>query len=207
MNTQKNNTKLAQYDEFFSIDYAFSINVSPLTSSQIVNYDDFIQQMPVSFKMASDIEKLNQGSIKSTNSSSELSLQVINLLNLQSQKIDLLMNFILCQQDDINFRHQATAFGGGGLSFMSETAFALEQFLAVKIFMPHIHCAIFCYGQVIDVAPSNNNETSGYVHKVVFHYIRESDRESLVRYSLKEQSKQLQSLSKKRNEKAESNKA
>ena len=35
-------------------------------------------------------------------------------------------------------------------------------------------------------------------HKVIFHFIREEDQETLVRHSLHQQSKQLQELAQKR---------
>ena len=72
------------------------------------------------------------------------------------------------------------------------------------------NCAVYCYGEVIEVTEvisKKNQETEAkkeYQHKVIFHFIREDDREVLVRTSLHEQSKQLQKLSQKRNQQSES---
>jgi hypothetical protein len=198
MTHAKNDDKLSQYNEFFSIAYKFNINITPLTTEQVTNFDDFTQSMPMPFQMASDIELLSQNSVKKTGATSDLPSEVIYLLNLQSKKVDLLMDYLLSQQDDSKCRYKANSFGGGGLSFESDEAFPLNQFLEVKIFMLQRHCAIFCYAEVIEVSPCQG-KTGKHVHKVVFHFIRESDRESLVRYSLKEQSKQLQSLANERN--------
>jgi hypothetical protein len=56
---------------------------------------------------------------------------------------------------------------------------------------------LYCYGEVIAVEANNTT----FEHKVTFHFIREEDRETLVRNSLHEQSKQLQKLAKLRNKK------
>ncbi|MGB0937726.1 MAG: PilZ domain-containing protein [Colwellia sp.] len=201
MTEKKVKSKFDQYNEFFSIKYPFSINITPLSNEQVSSYESFSQAMPIAFKMASDIEEINQSSHQKTTSSSDFPAKLTEVLNLQSQKIDLLMDFILSQEDDKTRRFKGLSFGGGGLSFESRTAFELEQFLEIKLFMLHRHCAIFCYAQVIE-STIKNKEPEKYEHKVVFHFIRDSDRESLVRFSLKEQSKQLQHLA---NERSNSN--
>ena len=66
----------------------------------------------------------------------------------------------------------------------------------MKIFLLDEHSAVYCYAEVIDVV----QELGAYLHKVIFHFIREDDREVLVRTSLHKQSKQLQRLAKQRNQ-------
>ena len=68
--------------------------------------------------------------------------------------------------------------------------------LEMKIFLLQENCAVFCYGEVIAIEQLDNT----YHHKVIFHHIRDEDRETLVRTSLHEQSKQLQVLAQQRSQ-------
>ena len=61
--------------------------------------------------------------------------------------------------------------------------------------------AVYCYGEVIEVEEVEGN----YLHKVIFHFIQEDDREVLVRTSLHIQSRQLQSLAQQRNQEGQTN--
>ena len=66
----------------------------------------------------------------------------------------------------------------------------------MKIFLASENCAVYCFGEIIEVLKKEDE----YQHKVIFHFIREDDREVLVRTSLHEQSRQLQLLAKQRNQ-------
>jgi len=55
---------------------------------------------------------------------------------------------------------------------------------------------LYCIGEIINTDLSEQQTH----YKVIFHHIREEDREALVRNSLHQQSKQLQALAQQRNE-------
>ena len=139
---------------------------------------------------------IDQSALRSLQNLGNSASQLVNFLNQQSQKIDLLIGYILSQQDEAQHRYQGVEFGGGGIKFNTEKTFTTGQLLEVKIFLLDSNCAIYCYGEVIDVESTNQQ----FTHKVTFHFIREEDREVLVRTSLLEQSKQLQKLAKLRNQ-------
>ena len=42
METSADKTKLAQFDEFFSIDYYFNINATTLNSENLPSYEQFL---------------------------------------------------------------------------------------------------------------------------------------------------------------------
>ncbi len=187
--------KLAKYDEFFAIDHTFTINILPLETHKGENFDEFLSTMPTPFKMASDMSSIDQAALRPLQALSGVASQLVEFLNHQSTKIDLLIGYILSQQDDEKHRYQGVKFGGGGLSFTADKAFELAQLLEMKIFILNENCGIYCYGEVIAV----EQNADVYLHKVIFHFIRENDREMLVRTSLHEQTKQLQALAKQRN--------
>ncbi len=196
MNLISLDEKLAQYHEFFAIEHEFSVNITKLDKGDVKDFDEFITKMPMPFKLATDMNTIEQSALRSLQGLGSDANQLISFLNQQSQKIDLLITYILSQQDEENKRYQGTSFGGGGIKFSAIAPFNIGQLLELKIFLLDNNCALYCYGEVIAVEPNNTI----FDHKVTFHFIREEDRETLVRNSLHEQSKQLQKLAKLRNE-------
>lgn len=208
--SSKNEQKLQQYHEFFAIEYDFTLNIMPLEASEVTSFECFIKSMPMPFKLASDMITIDQAALRPLQALTGVTGQLVDFLNHQSQKIDLLIGYILSQQDEEQHRYKGIKFGGGGVKFTASSAFELSQKLEIKIFLLENNCAVYCYGEVIEVTEvisKENQETEAkkeYQHKVIFHFIREDDREVLVRTSLHEQSKQLQKLSQKRNQQTES---
>lgn len=192
--------KLQQFDDFFSIKHNFNINVQPLTNDGEASYDDFVNNMPTPFKLASNIDSLDQAALAPLGAISGVAGQLVKYLNHQAQKIDLLVNYVLSEQDDEQYRYKGITFGGGGIEFIHNSAFNIKDIIEVKIFLAHENCAIYCHAEVIYVEAFNHdNGDQQFIHKVIFHHIREDDRERLVRSSLHLQSKQLQQLAKERN--------
>lgn len=192
--------KLSQYEEFFAIEHKFSVNITPIDNDQGLLFENFLDSIPMPFKLATDMSAIDQSALRSLQNLGNSATQLVSFLNQQSQKIDLLIGYILSQQDAEKHRYEGSKFGGGGIKFTSGKTFEIGQLLELKIFLLENHCAIFCYGEVIEV---NNDEDNSNSYKVTFHFIREEDRETLVRASLHEQSKQLQKLAKLRNQDSE----
>ncbi len=197
MPTTNDQNKLAQFNEFFIIDKKFNVNIRKITH-ELQSFEQFIDQMPQPFKLASDVNVIDQSALRSIKSLSSVAKQLTEFLNFQSQKITLLTNYILSQQDDKQYRYQGIKFGGGGIVFMAKTAFTLNELLELKVFLLDDNCAVYCCGEVIAVNETTYDEEKLFEHQIIFHFIREEDRELLVKASLHEQSKQLQNLAKKR---------
>lgn len=188
--------KLAQYHEFFAIEHEFSVNIMPIISTQPCSFAQFIASIPLPFKLATDMSVIDQSALRSLQNLGGSATQLVNFLNQQSQKIDLLIGYILSQQDEVQHRYKGVEFGGGGIKFISEQAFTIGQLLEIKLFLLDSHCAIYCYGEVVAVLLTDKQ----FIHKIIFHFIREEDREMLVRTSLHQQAKQLQKLAKQRDQ-------
>lgn len=196
MNSISLEQKLAQYHDFFAIEHQFSVNIIPIAVTETSSFEQFIADIPMPFKLATDMSAIDQSALRSLQNLGNSASQLVNFLNQQSQKIDLLIGYILSQQDEVQHRYQGLEFGGGGIKFISNKTCDIGQFLEVKVFLLENNCAVYCYGEVIAVEPTNEL----FIHKVTFHFIREEDREVLVRTSLLQQSKQLQKLAKIRNQ-------
>ena len=191
-----NEIKSAKFDEFFSINYPFNVNATIIYTDTPQSYQAFMNTMPMPFKMASEIITLDQSALRPLQTIGSVAGQLVDYLHHQAQKIDLLVSYILSEQDDEKQRYQGTHFGGGGVIFTSKNNFTVGQFIELKIFLLDDNCAIYCCGEIIS-ASINNDELTNY--KVIYHHIREEDREILVRCSLHQQSKQLQALAQQRN--------
>ncbi|WP_440875489.1 PilZ domain-containing protein [Thalassotalea sp. PLHSN55] len=198
MSVEENQQKLAQFNEFFSIEHPFNVNITELTAVGTLGYDQFLSRIPLPFKMATDIVTLDQSALRPLQAISGVAGQLVEYLNHQSEKIDLLVGYILSQQDDVSQRFQGVKFGGGGIVFQADKAFELNQLLELKLFFLEENCAVFCHGEVISI----ESDEQQFLHKIIFHHIREEDREILVRTSLHQQSKQLQRLAKARDQAA-----
>lgn len=196
MNIDITDQKLKEYNEFFSIEHRFSINIMKIAPHKVTDYAQFIASMPTPFKMASDMSTIDQTALRPLQALSGVAGQLVDYLNQQSKKIDLLIGYILSQQDEEKHRYQGLKFGGGGLLFAANKAFEVAQLLEMKIFLLDDNHAVYCYGEVIEIEKVQND----FLHKVIFHFIREEDREVLVRTSLHKQSKQLQLLAQQRNQ-------
>jgi len=197
MSEEKNKPKSMQFDEFFSISYSFNINISILDNDTPPTYQAFMDKMPMPFKMASEIITLDQAALHPLQTLGSVAGQLVDYLHHQAQKIDLLVNYILNQQDREAQRYQGTNFGGGGIIFNSDQPFSVGQFIELKIFLNNENCAVYCCGEIISAENTENGNTN---YKVVYQHIREEDREVLVRCSLHQQSKQLQILAQQRND-------
>jgi len=196
--------KLKQFNAFFSINHNFNVNVADIDNQSLPSFEQFMQKMPLPFKIAGDIAHIDQAALRPLQGiSSNAAGQLIEYLHHQTQKIDLLIGYIIGQQDLEEHRFQGINFGGGGLIFHSNKPFKLGQMLELKVFLENNSTAVYCMGEVIDTNTNNDDEVTPikskiYEVKVTFHYIKEDDREILVRTSLHEQSKQLQALAKSR---------
>lgn len=194
MSVTRNQEKLEQFEEFFTIEHKFSANAERVDIESLGDYQSFLDNMPAPFKMASDMMILDQAALRPLQALNGVAGQLVEYLNHQTQKIDLLMSYILNQQDEQSTRVEGTSFGGGGIQFSCNEQHQLNQYLELKIFIQSGNCAIYCIGEVIEIYHSE-----GSCHyKAIFHYIRDEDRELLVRASLHKQSEQLQLLAKKR---------
>ena len=202
MDALNQEAKLAQFSEFFSIKHNFNINVVAINQTPLPSFEQFIQQMPLPFKIASNIVHIDQTALKPLQGiNNSAANQLVEYLHHQTQKIDLLVGYIINQQDEEKDRFQGTQFGGGGLIFSAPSLFKLGQSIELKIFLDQDNTAIYCMGEIIEVVPLNN-EPEKQQYTVVFQHIREADREVLVRASLHEQSQQLLALAKERNQEA-----
>ncbi len=183
--------KQALFAEFFTIPLSLNINLVAFSAGEnMPDESQFIEEMPFPFKLATQVNSLEADSLRSIRHLGKQADELVSFLNLQSKKIDLIMSYILMQEDDAGNRYKSVEFGAGGLTVESEQTWTIEQAFRLKIFIPEESSAVYCYAEIIDISETE----SGYQYKFVYSRIREEDREILVRTALHQQSKQLRQL-------------
>ena len=174
------------YQDYFSIEHAISINARPLDIA-LPDAAALQNAIPAPFLMASEASNLNNSALRSLNRLGELAEELALYLQQQARKIDLLLQYVLQQQDSNSQRYSTLSYGGSGCSFLADAALQPMQVLELKIFLDNNDGAVFCYGQVLSCEPADGQ----WQIKVVFNRIREEDRELIVRASLHQQSRLL----------------
>lgn len=186
--------KQAQFNSFFLIAHPVKANLLPLDEQQQKhNYDEFIKHMPYAFKMAAEMSEVQTQALKPLRELGEKLQDLVDYLNFQAKKIDLMMSYILYQQDDKKHQAQVVKFGGGGVIIDTYEAIPIGSKCALKIFLESESAAIYCYAEAIAY------EQKGDFHQTSFIYthIREQDQELLVRASLHLQTQALRALKEK----------
>jgi len=180
--------KLAQFHEFFTIKHSLSVNLKPLGSEFAVpDKDALVKSMPYAFKIAAQMSEIETKALRPLRNLGEHAQELVDFLNLQSKKIDLMMSFILQQQDEDDFRYSTIEFGGGGLTLFSNKPVNIGEIAEVKVFLAEEAAGIFCFGEIIQCKEFQD----GYAVTLIFVRIRDEDQELLVRASLHLQTLQL----------------
>ena len=109
--------------QFFSITHAFELSVKALApGAPIPSDDEFVANMPPSFRLASQISQLDRHTIKPLRSLGEQASELSDFLALQSKKIDLMMSYILTLDEGSKARNQGTSFGGSNITFINQSS-------------------------------------------------------------------------------------
>lgn len=175
-------------EQFFSVVHSLPINVEYLADDFVLpSLDELEQELPEPFRIAGAISHIDLSTARQLrNLDEELSL-LVDVINQQSNKINLLLSFLLSQQDDPSRRFQTVSIGGSQLSFLCPEPPHPHQLLRLKLFLHEEASAIYCYGKVTSL----EHKLDGTLVQVTYSRIRNQDQEALVRASLHIQSRQL----------------
>ena len=180
-------------EQFFSVTHATPVNVIPMPADfRLPTLEALEAELPEPFRIASAITSIDLVSSRLLRSQNESMHDLVEIINQQSRKIDMIMGYVLAAQDHPEHRFHTLRFGAGQLTYLhphqGHGEFpTLHQIVRLKIFLREEASAIYCYGEVVqrDAGEHGTHVVLDYVR------IREDDRELLVRASLHVQSKQL----------------
>ena len=180
-------------EQFFSVTHATPVNVIPMPGDfHLPTLEALEAELPEPFRIASSITSIDMVTSRLMRNQNESMHDLVEIVNQQSRKIDMIMGYVLSVQDHPEHRFHTLRFGAGQLTYLHPRQGHgevphLHQIVRLKIFLREEASAIYCYGQVKQLEPSEHGT------HVMLDYvrIREDDRELLVRASLHIQSKQL----------------
>jgi len=176
--------------DYFSILHDLSVNIEPVSSNQLpASLDALNTEMPIPFKMANEVANIDASALRSIRNLGDQADSLADFLQMQNEKINLIMGYVLMQQDDIAYRFHTETFSAGGMSVISDRIFKLDQPVRIKLFLPSESSAIYCYGIVSACMDTNQDQQFSYTFS--FSHIREIDREILIRSTLHIQQQQL----------------
>ena len=180
--------KKQKFASFFLISHPTKVNVCAVSANAAQqSMEEFESNMPYAFRIASELSEIESQALKPLRSMGEKLDELVNYLQLQARKIDLMMSYILIQQDDEQHRAEAVKFGGGGLIVSQTNAVEVGLVAEVKVFLEKEAAAVFCLAEVIEVEAVDDLYHVSYVYT----HIRDQDQELLVRASLHLQTSQL----------------
>lgn len=188
MDPSSQQQKLQQFHEFFTIKHRLMVNVVPLDSDYILpELSELDNIMPDAFRIASEVATVESKALRPLRMLGDHAADLVEFLNYQSRKIDLIMSYVLRQQDKEEHQGQAIEFGGGGVVIAAQAPMPLGQNVELKIFINEEATAVYCFAEVIACEADQDN----YNISLLFTRIREQDQELLVRASLHLQTRQL----------------
>lgn len=190
-----------QYHDYFSVEQSVLANIRPLPQS-LPGEQEFLLMIPEPFLMASEQAVLDRSALKALSKLGELAEELAAYLRTQAKKLDMMMRYVLMQQDDANYRQHTHSFGGSALNFLTTAPLPEGQTLEIKLFLNGADGAVYFLATVLenDVYQSAATDIAAqplaagaptYLVRAAVSRIRDEDREVLVRASLHEQSRQL----------------
>ncbi|MGR7920678.1 PilZ domain-containing protein [Zobellella denitrificans] len=179
-------------DPYFSVDYQAQVNLIPLAEGESVPGEDALEaEIPAPFKLVSEVTRIDTNNARLLRNLDEHAAELVEVINQQSRKIDLVLSYVLAGQDSPDQRYQTTSLGGGGFRFVSRQPLADGARVRVKLFLPEQSVAVYAYGALCAEAEPGH-------YRCDFIAIREQDRDALIRASLQLQAKQLKARAERR---------
>jgi hypothetical protein len=173
--------KHQQFDEFFMIKHNIPVNMRCVADDFVLpEIDDLHRHMPYEFQIATELSGIDAKALRPLRRLGEPAFELVEFLNHQSRKIDLMMSLILQQHSKNEQTYDSIQFGGGGIVLGSESELLLGGVIELKLFLREEASAIFCYAEVIACKPVDDT----YHVSLIFTRIREEDQDLLVTASL-----------------------
>lgn len=173
--------KRDQFAAFYSIAHPIKANILPCSRAQAESsMQEFEDNMPYAFKIAGEMAEIQSQTLKPLRNLGDKLDDLVAYLQFQAKKIDLMMSYILQQQDQVEHQASAIKFGGGGVVVEQPDLPEIGQAQIIKLFLVTESAAIYCFAEVIDVEPTASGANVTYIYT----HIREQDQELLVRASL-----------------------
>ncbi|GAL21936.1 hypothetical protein JCM19235_1762 [Vibrio maritimus] len=182
-----------QQDDFFTVNGPLKANIEPLkVGSALPELTDYIAEIPASFVASSEFSQLDQKTDAAQHELNQHNLKhVAELIEQQNNKLNLLLNYMIAQQDEPALRHITKSFGASQLTYISRDELQLGQYTRLKLFLDHPPSGVYCYGEVTNI----EHQDEGYLVTLSFVRILEEHQDLLIKAALHQQQKLLRQRS------------
>jgi len=196
---QSQTSMTAPIGDFFTIQDDFPVNLVPLDNAdQLPNDDEFEAQIPELFLIASSMAESDTHKIQAIKVEQPAGSALVDFLEQQHKRLNILLGYMLRNEDDAAHRFSGKEYGGGGIRVVSDAQLEVGQIFQAKLFFKQEALAIYCYTRLESSEPLDNSDQ--FLCTLSFERIREEDQELLIRSSLHAQSRQLKERSRQRRE-------
>lgn len=196
---QSQTSMTAPIGDFFTVQEDFPVNLVPLESTdQLPSDEEFETQIPELFLIASNMAESDTHKIQAIKVEQPAGSALVDFLEQQHKRLNILLGYMLRNEDNPTHRFSGKEYGGGGIRVVSNKPLESGQLFQAKLFFKQEALAIYCYVRLESAEALDNNEQ--YLCTLTFERIREEDQELLIRASLHAQSRQLKERSKQRRE-------
>lgn len=201
--TQSQTSMTSPIGDFFTVRDHFPVNLIALESADnIPDEDAFIAEIPELFTIASSMAESDQQQLQSIKVEQSSGSALVAFLEQQHKRMNILLGYMLRNEDDPEHRFEGVEYGGGGIRILNDSPLTEGQVFQAKLFFKEEALAIYCYVTLENCQQEEDSER--YRCTLSFSQIREEDQELLIRASLHAQSRQLKERSKQRREQKES---
>lgn len=179
--------------EYFTVHHALTVNIEPLPLHFVLpSYQEFEAEIPAPFIVANEFSQLDHLNEAARNELRATDFkQVIQLLDSQNNKLNLLLTYMLSQQDHADYRYKTQSFGASQFSYISQISLDARTWIRAKLFLESPASAIYCYGQVTECEAIENH----FVISVKYHLMRDIDQDLIIKAALHQQQKILRQRS------------
>ncbi|MCC4263904.1 PilZ domain-containing protein [Oceanimonas baumannii] len=179
-------------DPYFSVEYRAQVNLLPLEQDETVpDAEQFEADIPAPFRLISEVTRIDTHQARLLRNLDDHASELVDIINQQSRKIDLMLSYLLAGQDDPDCRYDTLSLGGSGFDFVPRQPMTDGQPVRIKLFLPEYSVAVYAYGEV-QTGPDEQH------YHCRFTRIREQDRDALIRASLQLQAKKLKARAEQR---------
>lgn len=175
---------------YFSVAHPFVVYLEPWEASQGFPEPENIKHLQsIGLKLVNEVKEVESNCLLQVRKMENDAKSIVDYLNLQSRKIDLVLYFMLEQEVRHGQSCSGTHFGGSGFHVKSNTALQKDSYFKANIFIRDELVNLICIAKVTDCNKTEKNPD--YEVSFDFKVILSTDIEQLVQASLRVQQRLL----------------
>ena len=185
MSDQKSNINDSERREYFRIDDSIKLSYREVEKQELpTDLDELEYKASGGLTVMSRLTGISQQLSTALHRIEQNNPDIADYLKSLDQKLELLAQAFLSKESElIEQSDQPVNLSAGGMAVESPDSIAVGACLEIKMLLLPSYAGILTYGEVV----SCNPEGEGYCVRVDFSYIRDADRDALIRHILRRQ--------------------